>query len=508
MEAAAPPAGARSLRERVLAGSILVPANRATAADLAGFLADPGDALAAWFGADLAARLAADPVARRGMIDRDIVALDALLAAQVDAILHANRLRRLEGSWRGLAWLLAGVDPASRVKVKLLNLPWPELVRDLERAPEFDQSQFFLRVYEDEFGTPGGEPFGLLLIDHEVRHRPTREAPADDVEALAGIAAVAAAAFVPTVVAAAPALLGVDSWSDIAMAAEPASTLKDPAHAGWQALGARDDMRFVAVTLPRLLARLPWRDDPARRDLFRYREHAPDAESRVWMAAGYALAAAAARAFANHGWPADIRGVDADRAGGGLITDLPAEDFSTEPPGTWVRPPLELVFNDRQERALVEAGLMPFSAVPFTGDAAIVAMRTLQTPRRFTGAGAEAANANARLSAQFHSMLCVSRFAHAIKMMGRGMEGSLQTPEAVERRLQTWLNRYVNTSTSAGSEARAKAPLLSCRVQVQDRPGKPGVYGCTVHLQPHFQLEDVSATIRLTTELAPAGRAA
>jgi type VI secretion system protein ImpD/type VI secretion system protein ImpC len=294
----------------------------------------------------------------------------------------------------------------------------------------------------------------------------------------------------------------------MAMAGEPASILRDPAHARWQALGPREDMRFVAVTLPRLLARLPWRDDPARRDLFRYREYAPDAQSRVWMVAGYALAAAAARAFASHGWPADIRGVEADREGGGLITDLPAEDYTTDRPGTWLRPPLELVFNDRQERTLVEAGLMPLSALPFSGDAVVVAMRTLHTPPRFTGANAEAANANARLSAQFHSMLCVSRFAHAVKMLGRSMVGSFQTAEAVERRLQTWLNRYVNASTAAGSEARAKAPLLAGRVQVQDRPGQPGVYGCTVHLQPHYQLEDVSATFRLTTELMAGGRAA
>ena len=226
------------------------------------------------------------------------------------------------------------------------------------------------------------------------------------------------------------------------------------------------------------------------------------------MLAGFALAAAAARAFANHGWPADVRGVDADREGGGLITDLPAENFTTDPLGSWVRPPLELVFNDRQERALVEGGLMPLAALPFSGDAAFTAMRTLQAPQRFVGANAEAANANARLSAQFHSMLCVSRFAHAVKMLGRNMVGSLLTPDEVERKLQTWLNRYVNTSGSAGSEARAKAPLLAGRVQVQDRPGQPGVYGCTVHLQPHYQLEDVSATFRLTTELAAAGRAA
>jgi type VI secretion system protein ImpD/type VI secretion system protein ImpC len=184
------------------------------------------------------------------------------------------------------------------------------------------------------------------------------------------------------------------------------------------------------------------------------------------------------------------------------------EDFTTDPPGTWVRPPLELVFNDRQERALVEAGLLPISALPFTGDAAFVAMRTLQAPQRYIGSNADAANANARLSAQFHAMLCVSRFAHAVKLMGRDMTGSFQTHDEIERRLQSWLNKYVNASTSAGSEARARAPLLAGRVTVREQPGRPGVFGCTVNLQPHYQLEDVAATFRLTTELAAMGRAA
>jgi type VI secretion system protein ImpD/type VI secretion system protein ImpC len=509
MDAAAPEEkAARPLRDRVLAGRFFGPASSDTAAEFAAFLAGESDGLSAWFGAETALRIAGDEPARRSLIDREIAAIDTLLSAQVDAILHAARLRRLEGTWRGLAWLVGGVDPASRNKVKLLNLSWAELARDLQRAPEFDQSQLFRRVYEDEFGIAGGEPFGLLVVDHEVRHRPVREAPTEDVEALAGLAAVAAAAFAPTVVAASPALLDADNWADIALAAEPASCLRDVAHMAWRGLATREDIRFLAVALPRLLARPPWRDDPARRDGFRYREFAPDAACRVWMNPGFAVAAAVTRAFAVNGWPADIRGVDQDREGGGLITELPVEDFSTDPPHTWLRPPLELIFNDRQERALVDAGLMPLSALPFTGDAAFVAMRTLQTPQKFAGPNAEAANANARISAQFHAMLCVSRFAHIIKLMGRDMTGSFYTHDEIERRLQAWLNRYVNASTAAGSEARAKAPLLAGKVTVREQPGRPGVFGCTVHLQPHYQLEDVAATFRLTTELAAMGRAA
>ncbi len=316
----------------------------------------------AWFGAHHAARLLGDPDALRATLDRDIAAIDGLLSAQLDAVLHAARLRRLEGSWRGLAWLVGGLDPAGRVKARLLNAAWPEICRDLERAAEFDQSNLFRGIYEDEFGMPGGEPFGLLVIDHEVRHRPTAAAPTDDVTAIALLSAVAAAAFAPVVLAASPALLDVDEFADLAMTADPATPFRGQLHARWRGLASREDMRFVCVILPRVLARLPWGDDPARADRFRYAEYVPDAQSRVWMSAAYCFAATVARAFADHAWPADIRGVDTDREGGGVVTHLPVEPFRTDPPGVWARPPLDLVLHDRQERALVEAGLMPLSA--------------------------------------------------------------------------------------------------------------------------------------------------
>jgi type VI secretion system protein ImpD/type VI secretion system protein ImpC len=501
---AAPP----GLRDAVLAGRYFRAAARDHAAALAAFLAAPLADAASWFGAAIAARLRRDADAMRGALDRDIAAIDALIGRQLDAILHAARLRRLEGSWRGLAWLLDGIDPASRIKVRLLPAGWGEIARDLERAAEFDQSNLFRRIYEDEFGTPGGEPYGLLLVDHDVRHRPAPGSPADDPAVVMQLAAVAAAAFAPTVLGASPALLDADAWSDLAMTPEPASSIQDAAHMRWRRLGQFEDMRFIGVAAPRLLARLPWTDDPARRTGFRYTEYAPDAGARVWMSAGYAFAATVTRAFAAYGWPADLRGIDADREGGGVVTELPAEGYSTEREKLWPRPPLELVFNDRQERSLVNAGFMPLSGLPFTDDAAFVALRSLQVPANFAGEAGQAASANARLSAQFNSMLCVSRFAHYVKVMGRDMAGSFKTGDEIQRRLQDWLARYVNANVVTGPEGRARAPLLAGQVSVRENPGKPGSFGCTIFLQPHFQLDDVSATFRLTTDLNAPGRAA
>src|SRR5215472_7289596 len=499
---AEPPA---PLRERVLSGAYFG-AHQTVAERVAGFaFLAPAEALADWFGTAAALRLSADPEACRGALDREIATLDVLIGAQLDAILHHQRMRRFEGGWRGLAWLLGGHNPAGRAKVKVLNISWPELCRDIERAVEFDQTQLFRKIYEEEFGMPGGEPYGLLVIDHEVRHRPYPGAPTDDVTALAQLAGVAAAAFVPTVLAASPALLQVEEFADLAMAVDISDPFRTPEFVRWRGLSSAADMRFIGITLPRLLARPPWEDDPARADGFRYAEYAPEISSRVWMTAGYAFAAVVARAFVNHAWPADVRGSETDFVGAGLVTDLPIEPFRTDPGHVWVRPPLDLVLTDRLEASLVDAGLMPLSALPYGEEAVFSAVRRLQAPARYTGGTAAAANANARLSSQLNSMLCVSRFAHYIKIKGRELVGSFKTADEIEARLQSWLTGYVNANLAAGPETRARYPLVAGRVAVGELPGRPGVFGCTMHLQPHFQLDDVAATFRLMTDIAAPG---
>ena len=494
-----------ALREPVLAGGFFGTKHADTAERLAAFAGlGAHDALRAWFGG-AAALLAARPDALRGALDRDIAALDALIGAQLDAILHHPRMARLEGSWRGLAWLADGIEPASRVRVKVLNAAWPDLCRDLERAAEFDQSYLFRKVYEEEFGTPGGEPYGLLVVDHEARHRPAPGHPTDDVAAIAALAGIAAAAFAPTVLAAAPALLQADAFSDLALATDLSDPFRGPEYARWRAVAGREDMRFVALAMPRVLARPPWEDDPSRADGFCYAETALHAGERVWMGAGYAFAAVAARAFAQSAWPADVRGTDLDRVGGGLVTDLPLEPFRTDPDQVCVRPSLEVTLIDRQERALVESGLMPLGALPFGEEAAFGAVRSVQALPRLAGPAAGGpAQANARLSAQLNAILCASRFAHYVKVMGRDMVGAFRTADEIERQLQTWLSSYVNASLTAGPESRARFPLVAARATVREKAGRPGVFGCVIQLQPHYQLDNVAGSFRLVTDIAGA----
>ncbi len=443
-------------------------------------LSDGGDAVDRWFGTEAGLRLRVDPHSLRGALDRDIAAIDTMLSEQLDAILHETRMRRLEGTWRGIAWLVDGTDQSARLKIKLFNAGWPEICRDLERAIEFDQSHLFRKVYEEEFGTPGGEPYGLMVVDHEVRHRPSPTSRTDDVSALVALSGVAAASFCPFILGASPTLLEVDNFADLASVIDIAGPLRNPDHARWRTLSTRSDMRFIGIALPRLLARPPWEDDGTRADGFRYAEYAPTGEERVWMSASYAFASVVARAFANYAWPADVRGVETDRIGGGLVDGVPLEPFRTDPDYVWSRASVEIVWNDHQERALLDAGLMPLSAVPASDELVFGAVRSLLVPQRYQGATAAAADANARLSAQINSILCASRFAHHLKMKGRQMVGSFKTADEIERLLQEWLTQYVNANVSSTGDSRARFPLVGGRVRVQELTGKPGHFGCVV----------------------------
>jgi type VI secretion system protein ImpD/type VI secretion system protein ImpC len=495
-----------TLRDAVLDGRYFSNAHRANAVRFAEFIAEPKIVLTNWYGRAAAIRYAGDRDAMIAALDRDIAMIDRMIGAQLDEILHHPRLRKLEGSWRGLAWLVARMSISGRLKLRILNVTWAEICRDLEKAAEFDQSQMFRRIYEDEFGIAGGEPYGLLVVDHEVRHRPGPGAITDDVTAIASLSAVAAAAFAPLVIGAAPALLGVDDFSELSGVADPAAAFAAKEYQRWKNLANREDIRFIAVGLPRTLARLPWDETLDRHRGFRYRESSYSVDEKVWSSPGYLVAACVMRAFATFSWPADMRGYDIDRIGGGVVEDLPEPMFSTDPAYGLERPALEVMLTDRQERALVAAGLLPIGALPWGGQALIGAARSLQVPNaRFVGANANAAAANTRLSAQFNTMICVSRFAHYVKVMGRDMVGSFQTAQEIQKKLQNWLMKFATAVTSPGPDTMAKYPLRGASVVINEVPGKPGVYGCVIQLQPHFQLDDIAASFRLMTEIAAPG---
>ena len=255
------------------------------------------------------------------------------------------------------------------------------------------------------------------------------------------------------------------------------------------------------------MARLPWDEALDRHRGFRYRETCLTTADKVWTGPGYAVAACVIRAFETYAWPADMRGYDQDRLGGGVVEDLQEPLFSADPRYGLERSGLEVMLTDRQERSLVAAGLLPVGSLPFGGQALVGAARSLQTPGKYIGFNVDAANANAKLSAQFNTMICVSRFAHYLKVMGRDMVGAFKTADEIQRQLQAWLMRYASANANAGTDTMAKYPLRDAQVTITETPGRPGVFGCVIQLQPHFQLDDIAASFRLLTEIAAPGSA-
>ena len=456
--------------------------------------------------------------------DRVLAALDELISEQVDAICNHPRFRRLEAAWRGLCYLAEAADRSTGVKIRMLHMTWAEIGRDLERAAEFDQSQLFQKIYEQEFGMPGGEPYGLLIGDYEVSHKRSAEHPTDDVSILSGVAQVAAAAFAPFMVGASPELLGMESFAELATGVagrsrSPSSsgevlTLSQPPYqidmgrlpeyTRWRSLRQRGDARFLGLILPHCLVREPYPDMALRPQPFRASatRDAPAEDAFLWMSAVYAFASAIIGAYGRSGWFTDLRGARRGEGGGGLVEDLPQPDFETDAPGVAARAPLEVETDYMQERALDELGLIPLTRSYATADTLFFANTSLHSPPHYDTV---AARANARLSAMLQYMLCVSRFAHYIKVLGRDRVGSTLTAADCQNMLQRWILQYCTSDDEASAAMLARYPLREALIEVRDRPGQPGAYSCSAWLKPHFQLDQIVSAYEIVTELAPLG---
>ncbi len=436
----------------------------------------------------------------RARLVSDVATIDQLLTEQVNAILHHRQVQALEASWRGLEYLTEQAAGAEGVKVRVLDLSWRELVKDVTGAIEFDQSHLFKKVYGAEFGTPGGEPYGLLVGDYFVRHQPAEDHPTDDVGALHAIAQVAAAAFAPFVAGADPALLGLESFGDLSRPIDLARIFAQPEYVAWNALRAGEDSRFVALCLPRLLMRRPWRDDPERVDGFRFEEDvaAADRSGHLFGNPAYAFAAVVIRAIGESGWPAAIRGVAEDASAGGRIEDLVHEPFRADSFPLVFKPSVEIAVSDAREKELADLGLIPLCHAHGTELAAFYTCPSLQRPK---GHGDAAATANAKLSAMLQYILCVSRFAHYVKVIARDRVGSFTTADEWEHALDAWLKTYTTGNPDVSADVLARLPLRDARVTVQEIAGKPGSFHSVIHLSPHFQLDQMAANLRLETDL-------
>lgn len=436
----------------------------------------------------------------KALLGHMIAEIDQLLTDQINEVLHHHRFQSLEASWRGL-WSL--VDQADRervspVLVKLLSIRRREWVNDMTRCVAFDQSQLFLKVYEEEFGMPGGLPYGLMIADFEVGRSP------EDVASMEGLTGVAAASFCPTILSAAPSLIGLNSWAELPLTQDYEASFRSPEFIRWRRLRESDDAKYTALTAPRVLVRTPYSGQETPGFVFREDTSDPRGTGYLWGSAAYAFAAVVVRSFSQSRWLADVRGVERGVEGGGLVTDLPKHYFTTDRPAVAPKTSLEVILTDRQEAELSRLGFLCLSHCPDTDFAAFYNTSSLQKPREYSD---PAVTANARIGAMLQYTLCVSRFAHYLKVMARDWIGSGVEPEELQRRLDRWLKRYVADDASLSIKIKAERPLRKAEVSVERHPIQPGSYQCNIELWPHYQVDQLTASVQLkTTFLSSLGR--
>jgi len=424
------------------------------------------------------------------MINARIAQIDHLLSIQLNEVIHHPAFQKLEGSWRGLKYLMDHSETGVGLKIRVLNVSKKELLRDIEKAPEFDQSQLFNKVYSEEYGTFGGAPFGALIGDYEFGKHP------EDMALLEGISQVAAQAHAPFVSAAAPDLLNLESFTALDAPRDLAKIFDSTQYTKWKSFRDSEDSRYVALCLPRILGRLPYGKETKPIDEFSYEEHVDGTQhdKYLWMNAAYALGSRMTESFSLYGMCVAMRGVK----GGGLVEGLPTHNFYTDEGDVALKCPTEVPITDRRDNELANLGLIPLVHCKGTDYAAFFSGQSCQKPKVYDS---DAANANALLSTRLPYIMACSRFAHYLKVMMRDYIGSFMSREEAEVFLNRWITRYVTPDDSASPATKAEKPLRDARIEVSEVPGKPGVYRAVAFLRPHFQLEELTVSLRLVAEL-------
>jgi type VI secretion system protein ImpC len=417
-------------------------------------------------------------IERRRRLDRD-------LSAQLTAVLHAEPFRRLERTWRGLQYLVTETETSPTLKLRLLDVDKNTLLNDLARAPEFDQTTLFKLIYEEEYGTFGGEPLGMLLGAFEFDASPR------DIELLEGVSQIAAAAHAPFIAGASPGLFNLQRFADLSQPRDLGSIFAAAEYTAWRSFRESEKARYVALTVPRILLRRPY--VAGWNGPFAFDEAVESHDDLLWGNAAFALAVCVTSAFAKYGWCAAIRGVE----GGGLVENLPTVASPVVDDGGAAKAVTDVLITDRREKELSDLGLIPLTAMNGRDYAAFFSMATCFRPRTYPS---KTATANVRLWAQLQYVLTTSRFAHYLRCITRDKVGSFMTRPECEKTLNLWLTQYVQTGDDTSQEQKAKHPLAEARAEVVEI-ARPNKFRAVVFLRPHFQLDELSVSMRLVVDL-------
>jgi type VI secretion system protein ImpC len=423
-------------------------------------------------------------------INARIAEIDRLVTAQMNEIMHHEDFQKMEGSWRGLHHLVKNSLTGPQLKIRVMSCTKKELLKDFERALEFDQSSMFKKLYEEEYGTFGGAPYGALIGDFEFGNHP------QDMALLSSISQVAAAAHAPFLSAASPDLFGWNEFSEMTEVRDLSKIFDRTEYMKWRSFRESEDSRYVGLTLPHVLGREPYGNATKPTETFNFEENVDgtDHKKYLWSNAAYSLGTRLTEAFSMHGWCVAIRGVE----GGGLVDGLPTHSFPTDEGEIATKCPTEVAITDRREKEFADNGFIPLVHCKGTDYAAFFATQSANKPKKYD---TDDANANARLSSQLQYMFAVSRFAHYLKVMVRDKIGSFMSRSDAEQFLNRWIMNYVTPDDNASPKMKAQYPLREAKIEVAEVPGKPGAYRAVAFLRPHFQLDELSVSLRLVAEL-------
>lgn len=428
--------------------------------------------------------------------------IDDKISKQLSAVMHTEGFQKLEGSWRGLHHMVSNSETSSTLKIRVLNMKKKELHKDLSKAVEFDQSQTFKKIYESEFGTPGGEPYGTIVGDFEFTNHP------EDVETLSLMSNVSAAGFCPFISATAPSLFGFDDWDELTRPRDLEKIFESVEYTKWRSFRESDDSRFVSLTMPRFLSRLPYGAASKPVEEFNFEEFELGAKDGralsaanndyCWSNAAYAMATNMAKAFSQYGFCTAIRGAE----GGGKVEGLPTHVFTSDDGDPDLKCPTEIGITDRREAELSKLGFLPLCHYKNTDYAVFFGGQSCQKPHVYTSPDA---TANAAISARLPYLMATSRFAHYLKVMARDKIGSFMEADDVEAWLNRWILTFVNAAEGGGQEVRARYPLADAKVSVKEIPGQPGSYNAVAWLKPWLQMEELTSSLRLVAKIPEIG---
>ena len=428
-----------------------------------------------------------------GSIEAMIAEIDKKLSQQVNAILHHGEFQQLESAWRGLHYMVNNTESDEMLKIRVMNISKLDLGKTLKRykGTSWDQSPIFKKIYEEEYGQFGGEPFGCMMGDYYFDQSPP------DVELLGEIAKVAASAHAPFLAAASPSLMQMGSWQELANPRDLTKIFGTPEYAAWRSLRESDDARYLGLAMPRFLSRLPYgaKTNPVEEFSFEEETGGGDHSKYTWTNAAYAMAVNINRSYKMYGWGSRIRGIES----GGAVEGLPTHTFPTDEGGVDMKCPTEIAVSDRREAELAKNGFMPLVHRKNSDFAAFIGAQSLQKPQEYDDPDA---TSNARLAANLPYLFACNRFAHYLKCIVRDKVGSFKERADMEKWLNNWITNYVDGDPANSSEdTKSKKPLAAAEVTVEEIPGNPGYYSSKFFLRPHYQLEGLTVSLRLVSTL-------